>query len=412
MKRTKIVILVLLVAVFLAGMVRLLMLRFESGDVYPPYSSLRADPLGTKALAESLGRVKGMTVERNYQSRLKGEKAAVFILGLPAGTLDNTTDADRRELQGIVDAGGRVIISLRPFTVEELRVREHQLFRNRPTTMPEPLTKPSDDLKSAWEFEILEGSSLPKEATLARTDTDLPRTVSWHNNVSFKPQPQIPGRPKLSAWRVLYTTGGNTSAIQDFSPGDAATTDGDPVIMERKVGNGSVVLLADSYLLSNEAMRIERHPTLLAALVGPYDRVIFDEYHLGVGEDPNLATLGREHGLGWMLACLALLGGLFMWKSMSPLLPHDSESEQRPDVAGRPAIEGLINLLRRCVPSGRILRTCFEEWQKNPAGGTNLEKRLPMVMQVMKDVDEFEDKQRDIVGSYNEIVHVVSEKRR
>jgi len=393
MKRTKIVILVLLVAVFLAGMVRLLMLRFESGDVYAPYSSLRADPLGTKALAESLGHIKGMTVERNYQPRLKGEKAAVFILGLPAGSLDSTTDADRKELQGILDAGGRVIISLRPFTVEELRLRQHQGFKSHSTTMPEPLTKPSEDLKSEWEFDVHEEASLPKEATLAMSGADLPQTISWHNNVSFNHESDVKDEAGHPRWHVLYTA------------------DGEPVIMERKVGNGSVVLLADSYLLSNEAMRIERHATLLAALVGQYDHVIFDEYHLGVGEDPNIATLGREHGLGWMLACLALLGGLFMWKSMSPLLPHNSDSEQRPDVAGRPAIEGLINLLRRCVPGGRILRTCFEEWQKNPAGGTNLEKRLPMVMQVMKDVDEFEDKQRDIVGSYNEIVHVVSEKK-
>ena len=37
-------------AVFVFGLVRLFELRFEVGDVYPAYSSLRSDPLGAMAL--------------------------------------------------------------------------------------------------------------------------------------------------------------------------------------------------------------------------------------------------------------------------------------------------------------------------------------------------------------------------
>ena len=43
-----------LIVVFGAGVIRLFQLRFEAGDVYPPYSSYRADPLGTRALYQSL----------------------------------------------------------------------------------------------------------------------------------------------------------------------------------------------------------------------------------------------------------------------------------------------------------------------------------------------------------------------
>ena len=39
---------------FVLGVIYLFLLRFEAGDVYPPYSSLRADPLGTMAWYESL----------------------------------------------------------------------------------------------------------------------------------------------------------------------------------------------------------------------------------------------------------------------------------------------------------------------------------------------------------------------
>jgi len=35
-------------------MVRLFSLRYARGDSYPPYSTLRADPAGAKALADAL----------------------------------------------------------------------------------------------------------------------------------------------------------------------------------------------------------------------------------------------------------------------------------------------------------------------------------------------------------------------
>ena len=54
MKKASLLFFLLAFVGFAAGLVHLFHLRFESGDNYPPYSSLRADPLGTKALFESL----------------------------------------------------------------------------------------------------------------------------------------------------------------------------------------------------------------------------------------------------------------------------------------------------------------------------------------------------------------------
>ena len=50
--------------------------RFASGEVYAPGSSLRADPLGTKALHDSLNRISGIRAERNFRdlSKIKGAK--------------------------------------------------------------------------------------------------------------------------------------------------------------------------------------------------------------------------------------------------------------------------------------------------------------------------------------------------
>ncbi len=52
-------------AAFVVGLAQLFVLRYEVGDVYPPYSTLRADPLGTKALVDALGVLPHVEVRRN-----------------------------------------------------------------------------------------------------------------------------------------------------------------------------------------------------------------------------------------------------------------------------------------------------------------------------------------------------------
>jgi hypothetical protein len=48
------VLLALLLIAFLSGVGHLFVLRFQTGDVYPAYSSLRSDPLGARVFYESL----------------------------------------------------------------------------------------------------------------------------------------------------------------------------------------------------------------------------------------------------------------------------------------------------------------------------------------------------------------------
>ena len=53
---------------FAFGLVQLFRLRFAAGDVYPAYSSLRSDPLGTMAFCESLERMPGLSVRRDFNA--------------------------------------------------------------------------------------------------------------------------------------------------------------------------------------------------------------------------------------------------------------------------------------------------------------------------------------------------------
>ncbi len=132
------------------------------------------------------------------------------------------------------------------------------------------------------------------------------------------------------------------------------------------------MLASDSFFLSNEALRHERHPALLAWLVGgdATRRVIFDESHLRLRESPGLMTLARRYRLGGVLAALGLLAALFIWKSVSSLAPRRDEDGDAPGagIAGRAAAAGFPSLLRRGVPPAELLAVCVARWEAAQAG--------------------------------------------
>jgi hypothetical protein len=118
------ILLLLVLAGFGYGLTLLFKLRFESGDVYPPYSSLRSDPLGTKALYESLGNL--VSVERNFRQFLgidSGRGSTLFVVGVAPDQLQ-VGEADFKDLQQYVVSGGRLLISFNPiYSARELSTR-------------------------------------------------------------------------------------------------------------------------------------------------------------------------------------------------------------------------------------------------------------------------------------------------
>src|SRR5687767_243391 len=93
---------ILLVATLLAGVIKLFQMRLGTGDVYPPYSSLRSDPLGTKALYRSLGALEGIEVQKNIEGPEKltsGKDSTLLILGLPSSEVLRASRAEVRILE-------------------------------------------------------------------------------------------------------------------------------------------------------------------------------------------------------------------------------------------------------------------------------------------------------------------------
>jgi hypothetical protein len=102
---------VLLAAAFTWSVLRLFGVQFSSGGFYPEYSSLRADPQGTKLLFESLGRLPGLRAERNYLplEYFKPNRAAVLLLGIRPDEL-NPPLFER--IEKLARDGNRVVLAL------------------------------------------------------------------------------------------------------------------------------------------------------------------------------------------------------------------------------------------------------------------------------------------------------------
>ena len=109
--------LMIVFALFFAGLVRLFMLRFEAGDLYPPYSSMRCDPLGTRALHDGLDEMDGVSVERNFTSIARGRDWAgttLFSAGAQAGDIRFEGKGFMDSFEPFVLSGGRLVVSFLP----------------------------------------------------------------------------------------------------------------------------------------------------------------------------------------------------------------------------------------------------------------------------------------------------------
>jgi hypothetical protein len=198
-----------------------------------------------------------------------------------------------------------------------------------------------DQVAARWgfAFKYLAGNQKETDKALLENGPDsLDKEISWHGVLYFEPR-------KSGDWETIYS-------FEDK-----------PVLMERAYGKGSIVLAAESYFLSNEAMLKEPNPELLAWLVGPSSTVIVDEESHGVSENPGIAGLVGKYGLQGAIGVLAVLAALFIWKNAMPLVPP-FEGEDSGIVLGKETSEGFINLLRRGIAPGEVLQVCAQEWKK------------------------------------------------
>ena len=392
MRRAAPWILVLLSMAALLAVTRLFQMRFAAGDVYPVYSSMRSDPLGTKGLYESLENLPSLEVTRHFRSihRLPaGRNTTLLILGLPAREL-NGSNEEIQALESFMRLGGRLVISLNS---ESLTL---QSARSKGTNAVPPADKSVGgsarliELDDRWQFKLQkealsrEGANLKQIESVAANPGQKPDRLVWHSS-GFFVRPEAP-------WRAVYRRGTNA------------------VVMERSWGSGTLVLATDTFPLSNEALRHQRSSAWLSWVVGPSRKVVFDETHLGVREQLGFAALAREYRLQLFAGCLAVLAGLFIWRGATSFAPPTADLKERGDrIIGRDAADGFVSLLRRHVEPQELLELCLQEWKRSRHGGRSLSSaRLKAVQAVVDRENAKQSAQKDPVSAYQEIARVVS----
>lgn len=361
------VLLAVLFCAFATGVAWIFSLLFATGDIYPPYSSLRADPLGTRVLYESLDALPGRTTHRNYlrPPEVRGNPPEAWLfLGAHEW---NWTTMHREQAAFLLEtmrSGCTVLLALTPRQVSS---RPSEPAEEKPAAS-EPQDEPEPDLD-----------------TVSRTDAQFVRFRDLFE-LDIVPAPS-PGagpvgdlasdprrlEPHSGEWRILRV-------------------DADGILMtERTFGSGRLVVLADSFALSNEGLAMARDSGLIARILGPARTIWFDEWHLGLVEQPGVGTLIARYGLYPFLAALVFSGLLYAWRISVPLIPPTTDGlEQLP--SRRAAREGFVSLLRRGVSPQELPAACWNVWKEFLQQNPRLAQRSAAAVQEAESVLAREEK--------------------
>jgi hypothetical protein len=273
---------------------------YERGDVYPPWSSLRADAAGTKLLHDSLRKLAGWRVERHFgpDTKIPAAPGAVLFLRQEPRELKSLTKTVERLAAG----GARVVVGV---PEQRLRLRKGQ----------------------KTETEAVEWLGLRFE----------PHSAGSYEGERFAETTRWEFVGKDPAWKVAGTQA------------------------ERALGQGSVVLFPGEEL-QNEALREGPDGKRLLRLLGPGRRVMFVESALGVSEKGGIVSLMRRAGWGPAVLLLLVATALYLWRSLTPVLPEREDAVTREEPGGGAA--AMAQLLRKHVAPRELLATCHSEWKR------------------------------------------------
>lgn len=403
-------------AVFFLGVLNLFHIRFQSGDIYPVYSSLRSDPLGTKIMFEALDHIQGVSAVRNYYPLYKirhDPETTYLFLGMRTMDLNAFTKKDAEKLDSIVTEGGRLVMTFLPGGKSRMKCAarkkescdavsgnsqesddvdektDEKATTGHDTEGPELYT----DLSEHWGVEFAfhnpaassDGTG-DSESVLSADGYNLPGTMSWHSHFYF--------RIRDTEWDEVYAV------------------EGRPVLIERDFGRGKIILSSDTYFASNEAMLKERHPDLLSWIIGENRNVLFDETHHGIIERPNLAALARKYHLHGLFTAFLFLAALFIWKNSTSFMPPvKNREEENIQVSSKDYLSGLVNLLRRNIQRGDIVDVCFHEWTRTQGSRRHGAHDLNQIKEILMRDRQTPVNRRNVLKSYESIRQILDKRR-
>lgn len=406
---------------FSLGLAKLFLLRFEAGDFYPVYSSLRGDPLGTQVLYESLNRMRANSAQRNYrplnQVKMAGDQTWM-VIGLPGQSVFLEDKVWEEQLDHIARSGARLVVTFTNST----RRQPSQGNRRPAAEDEEELETPVDPAADAGlQTPTGEASEKDEVCPSSNAEETIETLFAWPGLLGKLGAKITPSKVKILdtvAERTGIAPEALPPAIPWRSPFCIVLEDpqwqplyraaGEPVVAVRPWGAGSVVIASDSYLFSNEALRSDRFSGLLSWFIQPPHRVVIDEFHNGLVKKVGIADLMRKYRLYGVLASLTLLLVLLMWRQTAVFAAQPAEHGRAAhDIdAGSDTAEGLVNLMQQHIRADKLLGVCFSAWQSTAAAGRVPPERMVRLKRIVDDVGAT-PRQKSIVTAYQQICELL-----
>ena len=416
---------VMLVIVFAT----VLKMRLNSGEIYPHYSSLRSDPLGTRALYETLQRLPGIAVERNLRPlrTIQGveENCTVLLLGVPRGDLVWLDVDEKSSLLRAVQRGARLVVTVNPGLVPRSGAdaeaewwKRHQRIRKA----EEESGRRGRELSAEERREIIERLQQEKRDGVDNDDSELfPNLVSNLGARVVVPDDfdrpdkgwSLIGSERLPAGLPRWFSHCRLDKLSDDWQVIATTSrEAQAVIAERRYGKGSVVLISDSHFASNEALWKGAESEFLLWMAGDKERIIFDESIHGARSSSNLAQWIVRHRLHGVVFGLLVVAALFAWRSGSSLIPKRDDRNASgftgTAVLGEAVDSGLPKLLRRAVKPSGLVQRCVELWRESAERSGAGRKT---VSAKRKEIEAAAAADSDPVASFRRIAEIVRKSR-
>ena len=372
--------------VFLWSGYSLLNLRFSKGDVHDEYSSFRADPLGCKVLCESLRKLPGVKADRLLRPVEEIENPENSVLIMTGVRFFNRVSSNKNLLDFAL-SGGRVAILFgtdargdwSPKKKEAKKVDDKKVDDKKDEASEDKSDekKNAEDYSGRWKLSVADKRNSKDKIALpvegAKKEHGF-EEMPFYSEICFKISEE---------WKVLYKC------------------EEKPVVIERKMGRGSLLVIADSTFVSNEALLNDRALKFICHMISNRKNIYFEETSHGVESDHNVFWLGKKYKLGILLANLILAAFLFVWKSLFSISGTSRKAEPEKDEQPEShAASGLANLFRRGIPGKDILPSCIAEWKKTAA-------RRNIPRDEMTAIDELSREKVKTVGAYNKIHEII-----
>jgi hypothetical protein len=309
----------------------------ERGRFATSYSSYGSGPHGTRGLYLLVEQLVGPATRWAQDlARLPSRAVLVALGGCDAAMARPVSRYERQELVRWVRAGGVLIVAgARDYLPQAFGVQfkfDPRCKRQWDSLLdPDSQAEPDED---ASEPAAADGGT-PEITSIDFADAGIAESRSSDDattSAPVKPADTTWAIPMSASVRGLpvvpFRNAGELTLLPDLEPevllgdprrdAEGNETDLEPLALTLKHGAGRVIVLASASMLQNAELGASDGGELFVRLLryyAPNLPVVFDEYHLGIGERRSLMRYLRQMGAAPIALQLAILIALVLWRA-------------------------------------------------------------------------------------------------